>query len=283
MIIGGTSFNIAQWPEPTTRPAITWKRGADGYHVGRDRGASEDVYEGRVRVFGIPATLDSLQAVLDANREGITLSGFNTGEMIFGANVSYAGSISATVTDFGMRRNLQSTTVFELEIGFRAISPTLLGTTPSLASLRLQEGWEGNRSTDITKHFSYSQDASYLQHGTDAGIFTGRFLQTTDQMKAIRAFLLSEARAAPFQFPNVMADFYPFGANESERTFQMVCAVAWSDRRVNLNRWELSLTLAQALPYFPGGSGDSDPDPEFYLAGGTSGAPDFHIVPPEEI
>lgn len=278
MIIGGTSYRIQPWPEPKTTPAIRWTRTADGYHVGIDRGVEEDVYEGKIVVQGAPATLDSLQAVLEVNREGITLSGFNTGEMLFGADVNYSGSISATVLNFGRRRNLLHTSVFDLEITFRALSPTLLSTTPSLDDLHIQEGWEGDRSTDITKLFSYSQSGSYLQHGTDAGLFTAKFRQSTEEMKAIRAYLLTTARGEAFQFPALMADFYPFGPHESESQYLKCHAIAWEDRRLNLNRWELSLTLAQADPYFSGGEDGADVEFD-HLTAGESGEPDTHGTP----
>jgi len=259
MIIAGTSYHVQLWPVPATSPAIAWKKKANGYPTGRDRTAAQDIYTGRVRIADRTAVLDALQATLDANQNGITLSGLSSGEMVFGANVDYSGSIAATVTDFGTRANVMTNAIHELEIEFRAISPTLLATTPSLASLKLQEGWKGDRSTDITKTFAYNQTASYLKHLTDAGTFTGRFLQTTAQMQAIRAYLLTTARANPITFPALYpAPFNPFGANEADNRFQKCFAISWSDKRINLNRWELQIDFAQARPYFSAGCLDTD-------------------------
>jgi hypothetical protein len=276
--IGGTSYRIRPWPEPRTKWSVTFSKLSTGYHQGRDRGASEDVYEGTVLVSDTVAHLDSLQAVLAANRNGITLSSMSSGEMVFGANVDYSGSISATVVNHGMRRNVFHTGADALEITFRALSPALLGITSSWASLRLQEGWEGDRSHENQKHFSYGQTASYLDHETDAGLFSAKFVQTTEQMMAIRAYLLTTARGNPVQFPSLLPTLYPFGANGSEAAYQMCHVVAWEDRRINLNRWELNLTLAQADPYFSAGSdaGDTLFD---HLTAGTSGEPDTYGTP----
>lgn len=280
MLIGGASYNIQPWPEPKTEPAITWGKGADGYPFGTDRGATEDRYLGTVRVAGPTATLDALQATLDANRTGITLSGFNAGEMLFGADVDYSGSISAAVVDFGVRRNVMMNAVHELEITLRAISPALLSTTPSLTGLRLQEGWSGDRSTDVNAVFAYGQSAAYHDHGTDAGVFKGRFLQTTESMKAIRAYLLTTARAEPIPFPNLFpVPFYPFGANEADHRFQMCVVRSWADKRRSLARWELEITFEQALPFFSGGTLDEEVDRGALFLTSDDDTPDYYVTP----
>jgi len=49
---------------------------------------------GKIRIEAPQATLDSLESVLQANREGLTLSSFSTtGQEIFGPEVDYTGSI----------------------------------------------------------------------------------------------------------------------------------------------------------------------------------------------
>lgn len=273
MLIAGTSYNVNQWPEPITRPAISWKRLSTGYWQGYDRGAAQDVYEGRVRIADKTATLDALQATLDANRNGITLSSFSTGEHIFGSNVDYSGSISATVVDFGLRRNVMFRSIFELEITFRALSPSLLAVTPSLANLRLQEGWDGDRSTEVTKHFSYNQSASYIDHGSDVGLFKATFRQTSEEIKAIRAYLLTTARAESIEFPEVLSDFYPYGAMETHSMYQKCHVKEWRDKRINFVFWDLEITFAQATPYFSAGIDASDTVTDL-LTPGTSGTPD---------
>lgn len=281
MIIGGTNFPIQPWPEIETIPAIKWpsRKLANGYRYGRDRGASEDVYKSRVLISDSPEVLNALQAVLKDNRQNISLSGFNSEEMIFGADVDYSVPITATVKDFGMRKNLYNDVIFDLELEFRIITKTLLATAPSLAGLRLQQGWEGDKSFDIVKRFSYNQTASYLDHETDAGLFRGRFLQTTEQMRAIRAYLLTVARANDIPFPNLFSEpFYPFGANEQAAQFQKCNVISWSDRQLKNNLWELEMVLAQAEPYFSAGIDEDDEEIDHLIAG-NSGNPETHGTP----
>lgn len=282
MIIGGTNFGIQPWPEIKTTPGLgKWKKLANGYYSVRDFGAARDIYESKVLITDVPSVIHSLQNVLQANRNAITLSGFNDAEIIFGADVDYSEPITATVTDFGKRKNLFNNALDDLEIEFRVISKTLLATAPSLAGLKLQQGWTGDRSTDVTKHFSYDQSASYLDNKTDAGFFKGSFVQTTEQMKAIRAYLLTVARAEAIPFPTMGGSlFYPFGANEADSRFQKCNIMGWSDQCFKVGWWNLEINFAQAYPYFPGGSGAADIETD-HLAGGTSGEADLHGVPLE--
>ncbi len=280
MIIGGTNFPIQPWPEIKTNPGLgKWKGLGTGFQSARDYGVVRDVYESRIIIKDTPDVLNALQAVLKVNRNGITLSGFNEAEIIFGADVDYSQPISATVADFGMLRNVHNDVFFELEIGLRVISKTLLTTTPSIAGLNLQEKFEGDTSKDITKLFSYDNSASYLDHETDAGIFKGRFLQTTEQMKAIRAYLLTVARANAIPFPTMGAGlFYPFGANQADSRFQKCHVIAWRDKALKLNLWELEMTFAQATPYFLGGDTDGEESTAFFFNPGT-GPLDFFMTP----
>lgn len=278
MIIGGTNFGVQPWPEPKTTPGLSkWNGIGTGYQSARDFGLEKDIYETRILITDSPAVINSLQTVLNANRKGIVLSGFNSAEIIFGANVSYAGSINATVTNFGVRQSLYNDVLFDLEIKLRAINPTLLATTPSLAGLRLQEKFEGDVSTDVTKLFSHNSTPSYLDHKTDAGIFKGRFLQTTEQMKAIRAYLLNVARANAIPFPTMGGGiFYPFGANAADSRFQKCNVIAWRDKALKLNLWELTIEFAQANPYFSGGTEDEETPGAFYMTGSEN--PNFYMT-----
>lgn len=281
MLIAGTDFGVEPWPIPKTTPGLgKWKYLATGFQSARDFGAARDIYEGSIIVRDTPDVLDSLQTILNANRNGIVLSGFNDSEMIFGANVDYSGSINATVTKYGTRKNLNNNVIFQLELTFQAIAPTLLTTAPSLTGLNLQEQFDGDRSTDVTKLFDYSGVASYLDHKTDAGIFHGTFLQTTEQMKAIRAYLLQTARANVIPFPAMgNGVFYPFGANEGDSRFQMCNVISWSDKPVNYDLWELEITFSQAAPIFAGGDSTSEEDTAFFFAPGNSEPLDFFMTP----
>lgn len=245
MNIAGTSYKIQPFGQPKIERAIKWTS-AGGYPYGSDRGAAQDVYYGSVRFMNTEAIIDNLQNTLDANREGLTLSSFDAaGEDLFGPEVSYAGSISTTVVDMGVRSHPFFTKVSLLEVTFRAISPTLRGTTPSLSALRVQEGWDGDKATAVVKSFAYDQTAFYHDSKADEGKFRASFLQKPADARAILGYLLVTARAAAFTFPTIAGVTYPFGRPKGAGPFNAKCT-GLAFERANLNRWKLDLEFSEA-------------------------------------
>ncbi len=246
VLVSGVPFKVRPWPKPSIQPAIQWIQDASGTWNGSDRGASQDVYEAEVTFTDTDARINALQTLLNTYREGITLSGFNA--PIFSPNVDHTGSIACTVVDFGVRERVQwattSNNIMTVTVVFRAISPTLLGTSPSLSSLKLQEQFSGDHSWSIGKGFSYSQVAAYSDHRSDVGVFRGVFQQTTAQTQAILAYLLTTARASAFTLPTFPGVTYPFGIARGAGPFQ--CRVVrFSVSRKNLNRWLLEIEFSE--------------------------------------
>jgi hypothetical protein len=245
MMIAGTAFKFLPYAQPVINPAIQWIRDSAGYPNGSDRGAAQDIYEARLRFEGPEATMDSLESVLQSNREGLTLSSFSTtGQEIFGPEVSYVGSISAAIVEYGRRVHTTLNRVSGLDLTIRALSPTLLGTTPSLASLRLQEGWEGGQDWDVGKAFSMTQVAAYADHRGDTGMFVGTFQQKPAEARAILAYLLTTARASTITLPTFSGVTYPFGQPRGAGPFNAKIT-AFDVRRKDLNRWIFRLTFEE--------------------------------------
>lgn len=245
--ISGTGYKIRPWPQFIIKPAILWAQSSSGYWTGSDRGAAQDIYESNFTVQTTDTTMNALQTAINAARESITLSGFNTD--IFSPNVDQTGSITASIIDFGERQQLKfatsSTSVHSLELTFRAIAPTLLGTTPSLSTLRLQEGWTGDHTYEVAKAFSQNQTAFYADRKSDIGKFTGMFSQTTTELKAILAYILVTARASSFTFPTFAGVTYPFGVARGSGPFN--CRIKdFKISRKNLNRWALMIEFVEA-------------------------------------
>lgn len=214
--IAGSGYNVRPWPKALVSPAIRWVNDSKGNPRGSDRGASQDIYEAQAVFYDTESNINALAATFEANREGLTLNGFTA--PLFAPNVNHLGSISATVVDMGRRRHLKFaaplTGVYEIPVTFRALSPTLLSTTPSLATLRLQEGFQADKSFVVGKSFSYSQVAFYQDQDKDQGQFTGVFRQKIEEVRAILAYLLVTARANSFTFPSIGVA-YPFGPTKS--------------------------------------------------------------------
>lgn len=211
--IAGTAVDVLEWPRPTLRRAIEWEQLGSLNWRGSDRGAAQDEYESVVRVRGVESAINSLQTLLQANREGLTLSAFVV--PLFAPNVSHAGSIASTVLSMGPRQHVSfanpTTGYYEMEIAFRALAPTFLGTTPSLASLRPVRGYEADKSYEVGKAFTYAQAGLYSDPNTDIGRYTGTFMQTTAEAQAILAYICTTARAASVSMPTIPGVTYPFG------------------------------------------------------------------------
>jgi hypothetical protein len=153
------------------------------------------------------------------------------------------------VIDFGERKQIQFAgvggSVLDVSLTFRALSPSVLGTTPSLSTLRLQEGWEGDHTTEVAKSFSLNQTAFYADRQSDIGKFTGMFSQTTTELKAILAYILVTARASSFTFPTLSGVTYPFGIAKGSGPFN--CKIKdFKISRKNLNRWSIMIEFVEA-------------------------------------
>lgn len=245
--IGSGTYRVRQWPTPIVRPAIQWVQDSSGNWNGSDRGAAQDVYESEVVFFDTQDNIDTLMVNLEDNREGVDLANFAA--PFFSPEVDHTGTISATVVSMGPRRQLAwgaaSRWIYELPVTFRAISPTLLGTSASLSTLKLQEGFEASASHEVGKAFTYAQTAVYSDRRSDVGRFVGRFRQQTSQAQAILAYLLTTARANTVAFPSLGGVTYPWGVN---RGAPANCKVkSFSIRRVNLVFWDIEIEFVESV------------------------------------
>ena len=246
--IGGTALNIRPFAAPSISRAILWDQNSAGYWMGSDRGAAQDIYSTSLVIQATDSTFNTIQTTVNSNREGVTLSAFLTD--VFAPTVDQTGSVSCSILDFGERKHIAfagaAAGVFGVTLGLRAISPTLLTPTPSLATLRLLEGWEGDHTTEIGKGFAYDQTATYSDRKSDVGAFTGRFSQTTTELKAILAYIMVTARAAAFVMPTLSGASYPFGVAKGNGAFN-VKIKDFSFTRANLNRWNLMIKFVESV------------------------------------
>lgn len=240
--IAGTVSRFRPWPAFSIKPAIQWVQDSAGYWNASDRGAAQDIYESTALFQGTETTINALEQVLESNRSAITLTDFSAD--LFAPNVDHTGSISATVLShersqihFGLADD-----VYSLLVRFRAISPSLLGTTPSLSGARPQEGFTADHSNEMGKSFSYDRTAFYQDRSSDIGVLRVDLEQNATQTKAILAYLLVTARTAAVAFPFATIA-YPWGRSRASSN----CKVkSFSVYRMNLNRWRFTLDLVEA-------------------------------------
>lgn len=245
--VSGTPYNLARWPTARIIPAIQWVQDSGGYWSGSDRGAAQDAYEVDCVFVDKESTINALDLALDAAREAVTLSAFTT--PLFAPNADHSSSITAVVTKI-KRKHLKygvpsaNSQLYSIDVTFRAISPTILTTTPSLSTLKLQEGYEAGDSYESPKAFSFNQSAFYGDHKSDEGAFHGRFRQKLAQAQAILGYALVTARALPFSFPNIGVP-YPFGQTHGSYATKNCKIKSISMSRQNFVFWDLNLELVE--------------------------------------
>jgi len=243
---GSTVYTLWGY-KPITTPAIKWIKIANGNWSGNDRGVTEDRYETYIVFKGPKTELQNLEDVLAANREDFAIT-CGTGEEIFGADIDYSGALTVVVVSYGEIRRVGLAT-YSMSMRLNLPSPTYIGSA-SLDTLKLAgHAYEGYSDYDIGKLFAMDRTAYYLDGETDPGIFKASFLQTTDEMKDIRRYLLTTARN------NTLSsfDFSKFGVSEpfgqrfrGEGSSFNVKIIDWSDTgRENFLFWGLDMTFAR--------------------------------------
>ena len=247
--ISGLDCYVRNFARARIKPAIDWVQNAAGNWRGSDRAAAQDIHEVDVVFYDRETAINTLATTLDSNREGVTMSAFGTD--IFAPVVDHSGSISASITRLRRRRQAgfasPSTAMFELEATFRAISPSLVSTSASLSTLKIQEGFEADKDFSVGKIFAYDQTASYADPRKDIGQFKGTFRQTTAQAKAILKYVLSTARASTIAFPTLGGVTYPFGVIRGALP-KNAKIIDFSISRHNLVFWDIELTFVEEAP-----------------------------------
>lgn len=238
---------------PDTQIAIKWHQKSDGNWRGSDRGASEDVYEARVTFEGPIAELTDLETALDDNRDFFNAT-LNPGEEIFGGDVDHTSSMQVVVVGYGKIRKITFKT-FGMDLVLRLPSPTFKTDTPDFTQLRTATHADTRETVfEIEKMFTLDGDGFAADHisndGDEAGTYTARFTQTTDEISAIRRYLTVTARANKIVFPTFGGVTQPFGTRSGSLPFN--CRIIkWSDLgRLNFQDWGLSITFAKDNDYW---------------------------------
>lgn len=258
--VGFTSFNakIQRDFTPNTTLALQWAQGSDGNWNATDRGADNDSYECDIKIYKDETTINAFVAAVEANRVEVSdttqtcilnLSGFNAQEKIFGADVDYSGTISATA--FVSRRIQNTWKGWSLSIKLVASLPTFIGGSGSLPLLRfIDMGVDADSDYTINKIDSYNRTTFYQDHSADTGTFTGTITFTNEEMIGLRA-LLRTTRGGTITVPasGLRGIAFPFGRRLVTPPFS-VKVTSWHDLGMlsmagSQPRWRTTLTLAQ--------------------------------------
>ncbi|MDR0307634.1 MAG: hypothetical protein LBI42_12470 [Chitinispirillales bacterium] len=205
-------FKILPGFKPVTKPALKWKQLANGSNIVIDRLAASDIYEADVSLYGREDEIDKLIGALEKNRRSVKsapntfwLAGFNNAEKIFGAEIDYSISIKAMVTKFGSKEQ-KSLRGFSVKLTLRALNlrkrtgitaqfPQInnLCENPGAAAF-LAVGFTADSVIDMRRGDSYTGVPNFSDTRADSGFFEGTFTLKTDDMAALRLFLLEENR-----------------------------------------------------------------------------------------
>jgi hypothetical protein len=225
--------------------------------VATDRGVSNDQYDTEIRVYGTESDINILVNFIETNRTTggvdqniLTLSRFNSQEHIFGADLDYTGSLTATVN---MNRLTQHTWKgFEVTLKLTCLSPSFLSTLGSLPTLRfLDVGYDADSNYTIVKYDSYNRIFTYQDPVSDVGTFTGNFTFDDAEMARFRRFLAMQ-RGATIFVTGISGVDYPFGRRSVAYPIN-VKIIKFEDGGMltNINmgspRWTAKITMAEYI------------------------------------
>jgi hypothetical protein len=237
---------------PETTLALQWQKLESGNYVCTDRGSGADKYEVNINFYGTEITINEIISTLELNRDSInssvlTLSGFNSTEHIFGADLDYSGNVSANVLSIEQRAQ-HSWLGFALSMRLGAITPPLIAGSGSLPEFRLLDiGYEGDADYTIQHLRAYNSDNYYNQDNqSDIGTFSGTFSFLDPEMAQLRSYLRS-VRGSTFQLSKILGVTYPFGRKSSVYPYN-VKVIGFEDQgMISVLRWSCKITFAEQL------------------------------------
>ena len=255
MFINATQVKIKPDFVPVTTLALTWTQLSNGNWTCTDRGASNDQYDTTVRFYGTEDSINTIINLIEANRNVnniLTLSGFNSQEHIFGADLDYTGSITATAIMQGSRRAQKTWRGFELNVKLSCLSSQFTGGSGSLPILRfLETGYDADSDYTINKYDSYNRTFSYQDHRSDYGTFTGIYTFEDQEMIQMRRYVATQ-RSSDISIPNIIGVQYPFGRRFSSYPIN-VKILSFEDQGMATNvpsgrpRWMASIKLGEVI------------------------------------
>ena len=246
---GVTRFTVLRFSfKPKTVPAIKWTQLANGNWRGIDRGYQQDKYYSEVYFYGNEAEINNIITQIEINRQGSSLlyiDEFNSiDDQLFGADIDYSGGLDVTIVKWEKRKQ-KSFKVFELKVTFLLVESTIPFTgTPSNITLKPIEGYIGTSDYTINKLQSYTNNVSYIDHNSDSGIFEGTFQIQHSDMNKFRRYLLSTIRAGTLTISDFAGVSYPFGPKRGSYPINTK-VLKFIDQLLNVNYWQLKLTLAE--------------------------------------
>lgn len=234
-----------------TTPALKWVQLTSGNFEAVDRGAGEDLYSAKVRLYGFKTTIDEFLEAFEDNRGAssgtpneLSLSSFNETEKIFGADVDYSEPIPCTITK--LREVKQRTwRGFSLEVRINALSTAFVG-SPAMPALNLLKvGYTGDGDYTINKILNYDGSFTHIDHKADTGLFKGVFTFSEAEAIQFRRYVATE-RGNTVQLNTISGVAEPFGTRRGGSYPYDVKIIDWKERGMRgLHQWLFEITFAE--------------------------------------
>lgn len=234
-----------------TEPALKWIQLTSGNFEAVDRGASEDRYLCDVRIYGIKNMVNEFITEFESNRGASTtphvlnLSGFNSTEHIFGADLDYTQTVPCTVVDIGKR--VQKTwRGYSLKMRIYALSTIFQDISPAMPSLELLKiGYHGDSNYTLNKIENYDGSYTYLDHKADIGLFRGVFTFTDSEAALFRRYVATQ-RGATIPLNTINGVGKPFGIKRGGSYPYDAKIISWRERGMfGVHKWQFEITFAE--------------------------------------
>jgi len=249
---GITTFTAKIKPDytPKTTFALQWEQMSNGKWYCIDRGATADIYDTDIRLYGIESVINNFINQIEANRVSgsniITISDLNTQEHIFGADITYSGSLNCIAS---VQRRTQGTWKgFGVALRLSLLSPSFIAGTGLLPIFQfLDIGYDGDSNYTINKFDSYARVFSYQDHAADDGSFTGVFTFSDYEMAGLRRYIATN-RGNTIPMPTFAGVAYPFGRRtpSSYANITYFEDMGMLNMNVGVSRWAAKITIVEA-------------------------------------
>jgi hypothetical protein len=239
-------FKISSFKVSTTL-ALQWAQGANGDWYPTDRGSGNDYYDTTVTMQGRYDELKDILVEINNNRfngsNELTLSNFVSDEKIFGADIIYTGTLTATITDFPQIKQ-KSLNFFNITMSMRLLKPYTFTDVETMPTLNLsQTGYEsGVQDFTITKYDTYKNSFTYLEESNDAGIFKGNFILSSDDLARLRRYHAIN-RGSNFTISDIPGVFQPFGPNGQQYTIDCRIKSILNEKMRDTKYWFVDIEL----------------------------------------
>lgn len=252
---GITAFDAKILPgfKPKTELSLQWIQTDDGNWHATDRTSSNDLYQSQITVHGYRTDVDQFLEEIYANRaygtHQFTMSGFDSNEHIFGENIDHT-SVTATVIGTPKIQQ-QDLHYYQLNVDVQLVGEASVaaGVSATLPDFQyLEKGYNANTDEyTVTKLRKYDSSMTYIEKGSDVGLFVGEFNFSFDEWANLREYY-RVYRGSNVSISDIAGLSELFGPNRAGSYPYTVKILNLQEKRMfGIDRWIGTVTLAEVI------------------------------------